>query len=82
MSRANDFVNFVPAEHAPNGYPQHGLTIREYAAIEFAKAIITGPGSREGVPGNEWFDAPAMGLQIADRFIAELSKPSNDGSAK
>jgi hypothetical protein len=88
MSRANDFAHphIVPERVIAQGltqritYPQEihsGLTIRE----EFAKAAMT---HIVGMP--HLYTAPKVAAQMAvdyaDALIAELSKPSNDGSAK
>jgi hypothetical protein len=67
MSRGND-----PVETGPFN---KGLTIREHAAIEFAKAMIGTAAAPclTGLAGAETACAMAA-IEMADALIAELSK--------
>jgi hypothetical protein len=71
VSRANDFVNLVPAEHAPNGYPQHGLTIREHFAAMAMQGICG-----DGIPGSHHQPAATAddAVAMADALLAALAK--------
>jgi hypothetical protein len=71
VSRANDFVNFVPAEHAPNGYPQHGLTIREHFAALAMQGFLAKCEDAE-YPRERLV---SYAVNYADLLIAELAKP-------
>lgn len=81
MSNANDQAFPVPGTNLPNGefsHPWSGLTKREYAAIEMAKALA--PGLVSTIDGfNPWqqeaLDALAeRSVRMADTLLAELSK--------
>lgn len=69
MSRTHDFVHFVPAEHAPNGYPQHGLTIREHFAATLYPQIYI--HWRAHLTAQQ---CAAEAVEYADALIAELAK--------
>jgi hypothetical protein len=66
---------FPVTEENRSKYAAPGLTKREYMAVAFAAAVISGAVAR-GCPGNEWFDAPADGVRLADRMLLELAKQS------
>lgn len=51
----------------------HGLTKREYAAIQIASAIIAFPGGFDG-NNKDLAKVPGMAIAIADLLMAELGK--------
>ena len=66
------------AEYNPINQDATGLTKREYMAIEFTKAIITGIVSGSGKDAHGWScnDFSQAGLSQADSLIDALNKIS------